>query len=36
VLLKLLTNLRPDRGYGDVQRVHGLDLGGLYSAISPC
>jgi hypothetical protein len=28
VLLKLLANLRPDCGYGEVQGVHGLNLGG--------
>ena len=30
VLLEFLTDLGTDSGYGHVQRVHGLDLGGLY------
>jgi hypothetical protein len=29
VLLELLANLGTDDGNGHVQRVHGLDLGGL-------
>lgn len=29
VLLELLADLRPDRGHGDVERVHRLDFGGL-------
>jgi hypothetical protein len=32
MLLKLLANLRPDCGYGEVQGVHGLNLGGLFSS----
>jgi hypothetical protein len=34
VLLELLANLGADGGNGHVQRVHGLDLGGLSFAIS--
>lgn len=30
VLLELLANLGADGGHGHVQRVHGLDLWGLY------
>ncbi|KAL3412286.1 60S ribosomal subunit assembly/export protein loc1 [Aspergillus fumigatus] len=32
VFLKLLANLRPDCGYREVQGVHGLNLGGLFSS----
>jgi hypothetical protein len=31
VLLELLADLGADGGYGHVQRVHGLDLGGLWA-----
>jgi hypothetical protein len=30
MLLKLLTDLGTDGGYGDVEGVHCLDFGGLY------
>jgi hypothetical protein len=30
VLLELLADLGADGGYGHAERVHGLDLGGLY------
>lgn len=33
VLLELLADLGADGGYGHVERVHGLDLGGLYEAL---
>jgi hypothetical protein len=33
VFLELLANLGADGGYGHVQRVHGLDLGGLFGSI---
>lgn len=32
--LELLSHLRPDRRHGEVQRVHGLDLGALCASIS--
>lgn len=32
VLFKLLADLRPDRGHGNVERVHGLDFGRLSSS----
>lgn len=32
VFLKLLANLRPDCGYREIQGVHGLNLGGLFSS----
>jgi hypothetical protein len=40
VLLELLADLGADGGYGHAERVHGLDLGGLYwihhvSSITP-
>lgn len=31
MLLELLADLGANGGYGHVQRVHGLDLGGLYA-----
>lgn len=34
VLLELLADLGADGGHGHVQRVHGLDLGGLYLDIT--
>lgn len=34
VLLEFLANLGADGGYGNVQRVHSLDLGGLCFHIS--
>lgn len=30
VLLEFLADLGADGGHGDVERVHGLDLGGLW------
>ena len=34
VLLELLADLGADGGHGHAQRVHGLDLRGLYLVIS--
>lgn len=38
VLLEFLTDLRTDSGDGEVQRVHSLNLGGLYHLnwMGPC
>lgn len=33
MLLELLADLCPDGGYGDVEGVHGLDLGGLFPSL---